>query len=303
VGCEDGVTTPPAPSPGELSTTFVPNLPLDVYLYGKQNSPTTIPAKMLDASQDVKVESFAIWGVPADGDFAFGGAFTMTDSAAAAAVFDKMDVEEYGWKKLYGSTVFLVIGSGPAAKSLQTAISNNDFKYYDDSEALQAVALLPSGYTTRLATVAIAKPSDALMGFITESLDTGGSEFISTVLKLANLKIVAGGIYSPRQVDIAAMAEIIDGGGDISGLDLGVLFLVKSGYPGLVVEPAVKKILTENEFTEINVNGLILYRGSREIDSGQEVTILVRIEGNHIFVALSGQESYAETLITSVQVE
>lgn len=303
VGCEEGVAPSPAPSPGELSTTRVPNLPLDVYIYGKQSRPTTIPAKMLGVSQDINVESLAIWGIPAENDFAFGAAFTLTTSADAAAVFDRINVEKDVWKKLSGSTIYLVMGSGLAAKSLQTAISNNDFKNYDDAESLQAAASLPGGDTTKLAAIVLAKPGDELMALVTKNMDTGGSNFITTVLKLSGLKVVAAGLYSPQQIDVARIAEVIDKGGSIGELDLGLLVSVKSGLPGFVVEPVVKKLLTEQKFVETKVGELTLYQGSGEIRSGEEVPILVRLEGNRIFAAVSGQESYARTLITSVQVK
>ena len=76
--------------------------------------------------------------------------------------------------------------------------------------------------------------------------------------------------------------------------------MVKSGIPGFLVEPAVTKFLTEFEFTETNIGELTIYKGSWDVDGGKAIPVLVRVEGNHIFAALAAQESYAETLITSV---
>ncbi len=301
-GCE-GETAPPAsPSPVELSATLVPNLSLDVYVYGKQGSPTIVPAALTGAAQDLHIESLAIWGVPADDDFAFGAAVTLSNSTEAEWVLNAIPGEADLWKKLNGNIVFVVKGSGPAAESLRNAIINNNFKYYDDAEALKAVALLPGGDTTKRAAVALARPSGPLIDFLTEGEDSGGAGFINTMLKLDILKIAAGGLYSPQQIDITGLMKAMDSGG-ISGLDMGLLFVVKSGFPGLVVEPVVKKLLTDKEFVEASIGELTVYKRTVAVNNGQDVIVLVRIEGSHIFAAVSGRESYAQTLITGVQVE
>ncbi len=301
IGCQEELEQPQAPSPSALSSTVVPNIPLDVYLYAKQSNHTTIPADIINVPQDVNIESLAVWGVPAEDDFAFGIALTLTNDSEASTVYDEIESEGYGWKKLSGKTIYLVHGSGLAAESLKTAISNNDFKYYDDDEFLNAAALLPDGGTIKLAAVALAKPGKALIDFITRASNTQRTDQINLMLKLTNLKVAASGLYSPRQINVAEIAEVINKGGSICDLDLGLLVLVKSSLPGSIVEPVVRNFLTEKGFTETKLGELTLYKGSPDIDGGEAVPVLVRIEGNHIFAAVSGQESYAEKLITGIQ--
>lgn len=301
VGCQqEGGQLPTPPSPSELSSTLVPNTQLDVYIYAKQDSPTTIPAEMVGAPYDIEVEAGAIWGVPAEDDFALGMGLTLTSASDASKLYAEINFEEYGWKMLHGNTIFFVHGSGAAAESLKTAISNLDFKYYDDSESLEAVATLPSRGTTKPAAIALAKPSEALIGFIAKYTNPEELKQINMILKLVNLKVIAGGLYSPHQIDIAEMAQIMGGDGSISNLNLGLLILVKSGLPGFLLEPIIKKFLMESEFTETNFGEFTLYKRSWDIDDGEAIPILIRIEGNCIFAAVAGQESYAETLITSV---
>ena len=302
-GCHEEVTQPIAPSTSALSTTLVPNVSLDVYLYAKQVNPTTIPEEMINASQDVSIESLAVWGVSANEDFAFGIALILTSNSEASKVYDEITLEEGGWKKLSGNTIYLVHGSGLAAESLKTSISTDDFKYFDDNESLQAVVSLPSEGTTTPAAVAVAKPSKALIDLITKATDTQRSDLVNVILKLVNLKVVAAGLYSPHQIDVAEIAEVIDRGGNIHDLDLGLLVLVKSGLPGFIVKLAIEKFLAQSEFTEAKLGELALYKGTWDTQEGKTVHVLVRIEDNHIFAAVSGQESYAETLITSVQVK
>ncbi len=303
LGCQEEVRHPPASSPSALSSTLVPNMPLDAYLYARQSSPTTIPANLIDATQNINIDSLAVWGVSAEDDFTVGIAVALTSDSEASAVYDEITLGKYGWKKLSGNTIYLVQGSGLAAESLKTVISNNDFKYYDDSESLQAVALLPSEGTTKLAAVALAKPSKALINLITKAADTQGTDLINIILRLINLKVVAGGLYSPYQIDVAEIAEVIDSGGNIYDFDLGLLVLVKSGLPGFIVKFATEKFLAQYQFTEAKLGELALYKGSWDTNNGETVHVLVRIEGNRIIAAVSGQESYVKTLITSVQVK
>lgn len=302
-GCQEELEPPQAPPPSMLSSTPVPNIPLDVYLIAKQSRPTTIPADIINAPQDVNIESLAVWGVPAGDDFTFGIALDLTSDSEASAVYEAIEIEEYGWKKLSGKTIYIVYGSGLAAESLKTAISNNDFKYYDDEESLNAAALLPGGSTNELVAVALAKPSKGLIDYILKATNTEGPDQRDLILELANLKIVAGGLYSQHPIDAAEIAKVMYGSGRISDLNLGSVVLVKSEHPGFMVEFAAERFLEWSELKKVKLGELSLYKGARDIDDGETVHILVRIEGNYIFAAISGQESYAETLITSVQFE
>ena len=64
---------------------------------------------------------------------------------------------------------------------------------------------------------------------------------INMTLKLVDLKMLAAGLYSPQQIDIARIAAVMESGSNISNLDICLLILVKSGLPGFLVEPAVGK--------------------------------------------------------------
>ena len=299
VGCQENEEPrAKAPSAEALSSTLVPNMDLDVYVYLKQDSPTTLPAEMINAPLDVDVESLAIWGVSAEDDFAFGGALTLTSAAQAAKVHSQITLLAETWTKLSGSTIYLVQGSGTAAESLKRAISNNDFKYYDDSKALEAVDKLPGGGATRRAGVAVARPNKALFSYIARGGE--GMGMVNTILTLAKLEVIAAGVYSPGPIDVARVATVMEREGGIPNLDLGILVLLKSGLPGFIAEPAAKKFLTAADFTERSLGELTMYQGSFVTGGGQAIPVLVRIEGNHVFAAISGKEAYAQTLITSI---
>ena len=117
---------------------------------------------------------------------------------------------------------------------------------------------------------------------------------------MLNPDVVIGGLYSPHQINVAKAVEVFGKGVGISTLDVGMLVLVKSTLPGFVVSPVAKSLLVDYGFTEIKFSEFSVYKGVWVSPDNSEISILVRIEGNHIFAAISGQEAYAETLVTSV---
>lgn len=289
-----------APPAGALSATRVPNMNLDVCVYIKQERPTTLPAEMINAPFNLDVDSLAIWGVSTEDDFTFGGALTLTSAAQAEQVYAQIKPAANTWTKLSGSTIYLVLVSGSASELLKRAISNNDFKYYDDSQGLTALSKLPGGGTTKLAGVAVAKPSKALINYIARIGKVQDLETVNSMLTMARLQVIAAGLYSPGQIDVAQVAKAMQTAGGISQLDLGIAAMAKSGLPGFIVEPAVKKFLEKAGFIEKSLDGLTLHQGAINTRDGQSFPVLVRIEGNQVFAAISGKESYAQTLITSI---
>ena len=301
LGCQEAEKPPTeTPAVGNLSSTLVPNMNLDIYVYIKQERPTNLPSEMINASVDIDVDSLAIWGVSTDDDFAFGGAIILADASQAAKVHSQIKDGKETWTKLSGNIIYLVQGSSTAAESLKSAITSNDFKYYDDEKGLRAVSALPDSGTTRLAGVAIAKPSKTLINYFTRASDTEGLKMVNTIVSIGRLDVAAAGLYAPGQIDVKRLARVMESGSDISSLDLGILVLLPSGLPGFIVEPAIKKLLTESEFSERSLDGLTLYHRSFDTKGGGTITTLVRINGNRVYGVISGSPSYAKTLITGI---
>jgi len=293
-GCQEKTGQPPSePSVADiLSATLVPNVPLDIYIYSRQESPTAILLEIIAVTHPIEVEALALWGITAEDDIAFGAALTLTSADDASKVYAQIEPAEHIWKMLSGNTVYivrnLVARPGTAMASLIAAISNNDFRYYDDEKALKVVATLPNSGTTKLAVAALAGP------------DAYPVHYISTPLQAAMIDVVAGGLYSSDHIDLATIIETIRAEDNMPTLDLGMLFVVQSRLPSLVVSPIIKKLLTESGFVEANVGGLTVHKRYLTPNSAQKTAVLIRIEDNHIFAAVSGRESYAETLITSI---
>ena len=300
VGCTEEEGYPPGSYPSELSKTAVPNVPIDIYLYARQASPTVIPAELTNAPLDVSVESLSVWGVPGEEDFAFGAALTLTSSRQASQVYSQIELEKDRWKMLSGNVIYMVFGLGPAADTLKKAISNEDFKHYDDDQALESVGFLPNEGETKMAAVGIAKPSDELVRILATGIGAQRRDLVSFMLKIVDLKIVCGGLYSPNQLDVGETANLLNSGATLSEIDAGLLVVARSGLSSLILQPALEKILTEQGFAEINSGESTLYKGFLNTDSVKSVHVMVRIEDSDVFIAASGQEQYTETLIKSV---
>jgi len=303
MGCQIGRKLPAQPStppPGELSSTLVPNVPLDAYVYARQHNPTRIPADMVNLPREVEAESISFWGVPAGDDFAFGMAFTLTDSEDASQLYNEIRIKGDSWKMLSGNTIYLVYGSGAAAGSLKTAISNQDFKYFDDGELLEAAAALSVNGLSRPAAVGVGRPSKALINFAAKDAGSETLGQIDLIMNIAKLNVIAVGLYSPSQIDVAEITKIVMNGGDISSLNLGLLVYVQSGLPGFLAEPAIGQFLRENHFDEVTLGELTVYKGAWDIVGGEGIPVMIAIVGNRIFVAVAAQESYVKTLITGV---
>ncbi|MFC2020814.1 hypothetical protein ACFLU1_03360 [Chloroflexota bacterium] len=300
VGCQEEVTQPPPTSThSDLSTTLVPNIDLDMYVYVKQDNPTTVPKDLVDTPLDVVGESLALWGIPTEDSIILGGGLTFVSAADAVKIHAQISGQANIWTKLSERTIYFVQGSGIVAETMKAAISKNDFKYYDDENALQEVALLPDSGTTKLAAIGIVIPSGKLTELIANNINPDYSGMVNTLLTQARLQVITVGLYAPQQIDVAEITQRIERG-SIWESDLGILALIKSGLPGFVVSPIIKNILDDAGYVETTIGELTLYKGSLDVGNGKDIPILIRVDGNRIYATVSGKESYVRTIITNV---
>jgi len=297
-GC--GSETPPlTPAAENLAETMVPDLPIDIYLYVKQAQPTRFVADTFNLPADMEVVSLALWGLAQEGDFAFGLGLVMATARQAEEVYQGIPSQPENWVKLSGDTIYLVNGSGEAADSLKQAIDAGDFKKYDDADGLAAVSNLPDN-GEKVAAVVVIKPSESLIGMLTKDMDEDSRGVVDTVLGLVQLKAMAAEAYTAEQVDAAALMADVNAGAGLDR-DLGVLGVIQSGLPGIIVKPGIEKILNEQQFRHSERAGADYYHNSFQAENGTETYVIVRVVGSNVFIAVSGRESYAEKLIQSVE--
>lgn len=300
LGCQDMEQFHNVLPSSEFSVMQVPNVNLDLYIYAKQRALTTVPAELINMPEDIQVESLAMWGVPDENEFALGLGLTFDNEKTAAETFNQIMEEDSIWRFVRGNNLYVVKGSGVAAAALKSAIANNDFVEYHDKQLLEAAGLLPQTVRAKLIAFALANPSNELINFMGENISIGNLEQINEILKLANLKVFVGGLYSPNSVNIAKAAQIAGGDGNLADLNLGLLLAVKSGLPGILIETNVKNILSQQGLTPVKIGEFDLYKGYWRNSHFDAIPVYARIEGNYVFITVSGQESYAETLITSI---
>ncbi|MFH1169841.1 MAG: hypothetical protein V1691_04005 [Chloroflexota bacterium] len=302
-GCQtaDLAETSTTPSHNaELSATMVPDIDLDLYVYINQGSPASIPKDITGTPFDIVAESLSLWGIADDDGFTLGGGLTTDSENHAAMIADLVPSQEGIWVAPLGSTIYFVEESGSAAEKLEDAISHKAFKTYDDKKALAEVALLPDGGTAVRAATAIATPSDALVHLLANSVSTEDSQLIETMFKWAHIQVVTAGLYSSQPIDVIQTARNVDNG-SIWNSELGVVASVKSGLPGFIVSPIVVNFLEKSGYAKTDINGLSVYQGSLDTGGGQAVPVFIRVDGNRIFAAVSGDEAYARTLITGTK--
>ena len=300
-GCSSDEDIPFLPYTSKTSEILVPSTPLDLFVYAKQQRPTVIPAQIAGISHDVDVESLTIWGVPGDRDFAFGMALRFVAESTAQDVFDQMKLETGDWKRISNKTIFIVRGTGTAAKLLKSAIEQEDFGMYTDVKVLEAVQTLPNGSRAKMVAVGIAKPSSVLIDTIRPALNRNDFEKLTKTLRMADAQLVAGGLYSMYRIDIAEVMGMLVGKGNFSNLDTGFLFMLKSGLPGFVFQPILRNYLLDNKFKEVKTKDYPIYKGSWDLTNASKLHALIRIDGSYAYAAVAGKESYAETLITNIR--
>lgn len=306
MGCQGMEVPSPAAVAGmELSSTLVPDIDLDLYVYVKQESPTTVPREIVGTAFDITTESLAMWGIATEDYFTFGGGLTMASAADASSTYGQIPPGRIIWTQLSEPVIYFVAGSGAAAESLKTAISSNNFKYYKNSEALYEVSLLPNGGTTRLAGVAIARPSQTLVKLISNEVNPDTSDLLDVLIKTANLEVVTAGIYAPEQINVVEIARGMELDTVLSSLssDVGILASIKSAWPSFVVSPIIVKALESAGYTKVNLGDLTVFKGYLDIGMGRTTPIILRVKDNRVFAAVAGQESYMETLISSVNIQ
>ena len=154
-----------------LAATLVPDVNLDVYIYIKRLTCTTVPKNLIGVATDIQVDSLAIWGVINNDAYSIGGALNFPNASKASNLYSQLPQQSDIWTKLVGSSIYVVQGSGVPAESLKKAINNNKFKPYDDSKALGQVAAMPCSNSIKPVAICIVRPSQASIDILKQYVD------------------------------------------------------------------------------------------------------------------------------------
>jgi hypothetical protein len=284
----------------ELSSTMVPPVDLDVYIYVNQQVPTVVPKSLTGALNDISVQSLAIWGIAnSPGQYTIAGALTFTSASDAASIYIQIPKSSEIYTRLTGSTIYFLNGSGNSLASIKNAIDTNSFKKYDDKTALAEVSKLPSGGTTKPGLIAIIKPNTTAVNMVKQYLDKSAADTVDSIFSNARPRVLALGIFGSQPVNLSDLAKRIDND-TVWGMDLGIVASMDSIYPGLVFGPIASRVIASQGFDETKIGGLKVYKYLLDPGNGKKIPIYLNISGNHVYITASGADSYAQTLMTNI---
>jgi hypothetical protein len=283
----------------EISKTQVPNLNLDLYLNIKQESPIIVPRDLTGSANDISIDSLAIWGIVDQNTYSVSGALTFTNAIDANNLYSQLPKMADVWTKLSARTIYVVYGSGGPADSLKTAISNNDFKQFDDTGALGEISLMPYGATTKPSAIGMIRPSPAAMNLLKQYVDANTMTTIDSINTWVKPQVFVFGLYSSQPIVISDINQRILNN-TVWDTELGVVASCVSSFPGIVFSPIASSYLDNTGYPKSNVGSLPVYKISLDGGNGKIIPLLINVNGNHVFATSSGRESYADTLMTGI---
>lgn len=282
-----------------LAATIVPDVNLDIYIYIKQLTGTTVPRSLIGLAIDIQIDSLAIWGIVSKDTYSVGGILNFPNASEAGNLFSQLPQQNDIWTKLVGSSIYVVQGSGVPTESLKKAINNNKFKHYDDSNALAQVAAMPYSSSIKPVAICIVKPSQASIDILKQYVDTKTVNTVQNIYTWAKPQIIVVGLYSPEPIDIADLDQEINNK-TLSDTDLCIVASANSVFPGCIVNPIATRLLKNEGFTKIISGNLTEYQTSINIGNGQSIPALLNVAGNRVFATVSGNEPYAQTLMSNI---
>jgi len=158
---------------------------------------------------------------------------------------------------------------------------------------------MPYGGTTKPVAIGIVKPSAAAINLLKKYVNANMAGTIDSIFTWARPQVIVLGLYAPQQIDLLDIARRIENN-TIWDIDLGVAASIKSGFPGVIVSPIATRLLENNGYTKTNIGDLNVYKASLGVWNGRNIPVLINIDGNHAFITTSWDESYAQTMMTSI---
>lgn len=284
----------------DLSETLVPQVNLDVYIYVNQQQPTIIPKSLIGTTDDISVQSLSIWGVViSKTEYELAGALTFTAANDANQVFTRIPSSAKIYLKLSDRTIYFSQSSGGAAENIKNDIDTNNFKRYDDRNVLAEVSKLPSGGNTNPGLICIVKPNPTAVNFVKQFLNQDAANTINNIFNNAKPSIIVLGIFGSQPLNLSDLAQRISND-TVWDIDVGVVASMDSIYPGIIFSPIANNFLSSQGFPKVTIGNLTAYKDSAGIGSGKTIPIYLNVSGNHVYAAASGNDSYAQTLLSKI---
>lgn len=293
MGCEatPGISTPLLPS--DFANTPVPDVNLGGYIYLNQGSPITIPTDLLPTNANsISIKSAQLWLGPDVNSV--GGAVSFESQADAQVVSQLIKSYKAPVWSLASSNILYAANndSGQWTSSLKNAVTQQQMvsiasKY---PEVQGDFTYFPSAPPSKPFAAGFIDLDSNLIESISTSLGLSLADYTSA-LESAKISRVCFVIYSAQSLKVSSETTTED---YINSLQLGVLALGRSTYPGITLSISFDKAMSDAGFTKYSVDNVDLYKYSSE-----GIELLVAHKGNVIYAAAAKSEGLAEKLLLS----
>ncbi len=295
--CQGGKAGTPS-LPPELAATQVPSVPMDAYLFVCQAQDTRIEGRLLSLQEDVVVRFAQAWLVPSDGKEVLGGRIQFSSPQEAQRTSDAIgSADPKLWKRVSGSSLFLVYGEGGGAKSLTSAIEGNQFSSVETNapDGWAMIQQLPSSPPGKTVATGFVKLSDSLLAYLKENVQAETWNQVEPIISQARIDGVAVAGYLEKTINPSEINSVAD----VKEHKAAVMITGKSGLPGFLFPMAMKVVGPRVGLTEESItNGSALSK-TMEIE-GTPMYFLLGASGSQIYLTAALDFSLSKKLLESV---
>mgnify|MGYP001584498422 CR=1 FL=1 len=283
-GCS-GPKTSKAPELTEgLAAAMVPDMPLDGYLFVRQNQPTILQGKLLNLPNNISIQSVEIWMLPSESSEIIGAVVTFPSAQDAESLFSLIPNQNELWKYLAANNIFFVMGSGSHAEEVKKAITARQFVSLSKaaSDAWGLMQRFPGQPASKPLAVGFVRMEDRLFNFIREMSQKGKQPFDENALsafKMAKIEMAAVAVYSNKVLqvtDLLSPNNLKEGG-------LGGILIAKSSYPGFAISAALGPIASKVSLEKTDIDGKSAYYRAIDAPGGEKVHLVFNNSGQYIY--------------------
>ena len=163
---------------------------------------------------------------------------------------------------------------------------------------MDQVSAMPYSDSIKPVAICIVRPSQASIDILKQYVDLKTVNTVQSIYTWAKPQVIVVGLY-PEIVDIADVEREIKNK-TLSDTDLCVVASANSVLPGFIVSPIATRLLRNEGLTKIIFGNLTEYQTSINIGNSQSIPALLNVAGNRVFATVSGNESYAQTLMSNI---
>ncbi len=293
MGCEAAPALSMPLLPPDFTNTPVPDVDLDGYIYLSQGNPINILPDFLVANiPQISVESAQLWLGPDVNSV--GGAVSFQNQADAQLISQLISSYKARVYSLTIGKVMYVVNDSASqwSSSLKNALSQQQMvsvmgRY---PEVASDFAYFPAMPPSKPIAAGFISVDSDLAESIGNSFGLSLREY-TTALKSAKISRISFVVYSTQPIMISSKKLNY---AYINSLQLAILAVGRSAYPGIALSAFFDKAMSDAGFTKRTINNVDLYEYPIT-----GVTLLVARKGSVIYAAASQTKKLTEKLLLS----